>query len=440
MNERLRIVVGAGDFSGVAGVLAASFRRLGHAVTLALCAEDPHHANEAKFLYLGEDVWDVSWSRLSDYLRRGGPTPMRLSRRLTPPERLAWLLSRHDVFVFYHFSFWHDAAEIRRWGCGREFHLLQALGKRVIAVHSGPDVRHHLAIDQHNRHLGNNARPLAASNPRWATMPLSYYLRNLRRAELHADLIFSQPNQAPLAIRPYDHLFIPLDTSAYRARIPGREVPVVLHAPSNRGTKGTEEIHAAIERLRSRGVRCEFRIVEGAPHDRLRRELEDADVVIDQLHLPLHGKLGVEAMASGCALATCDRTDLEPWPPRRPIWHVEPSVLDERLERLLTDRPLRLRLASAARRYVDRYHRADDVTARMIGRLAGGRPQRMHVPEFFARTFRLPRDERLSQPILDLTSRVVRKWGLPAGVDAKELVRRGLMGDVRRDYEKPTRR
>ncbi len=432
MNERLRIVVGSRDFSGVAGVLAGGFRRLGHAVTVALCAEDRHHAAEADHLDVGDDVWEVSWGGLSDYLIRGGPTPARQSRRLTPPERLAWLFTRHDVFVFYHASYWHDTAGIRRWGCGREFPLLKALGKRVIAVHSGPDVRHHLAIDQQNRVLGNKAWPLAASNPRWARMPLSYYVKNLRRAELYADLIFSQPNQASLAIRPYDHLFIPIDASAYRTRIPGREIPVILHAPSNRRTKGTEEIQAAVDRLRSRGVRCEFRMIEGAPHDRLRRELDDADVVIDQLHLPLHGKLGVEAMASGCALATCDRADVEPWPVRRPIWHVEPSGLDERLTRLLTDRALRVRLASAGRQYVERYHQADDVAARMLARLAGARPQRVHAPEFFARSYRLPPGTRLSQSILAMTSRVVDKWGLPPGVVPRNLVRRGLMADARK--------
>jgi Glycosyl transferases group 1 len=431
VNESLRIVVGACDIAGVAGAYSEGFRRLGHRVTLALCDPDPYHAAPGH-LDLSEDVMRVRWPALAAYLLRGGSTPTRFADQLSSTERTAWLLSRHDVFLFYHASFWPDDPSLTRlWGCGREFRLLKALGKRIVTVHSGPDVRHHSAFDQENALLENGAPPLAAGEPRWATVPLSYCLRNIRRAERYADLVFSQPNQASLALRPYEHLFVPIDLRRYRARVPGRVVPVVLHAPSRRGVKGSSEIIAAIERLARRGVRFQFRMIEHAPHDRLRRELEDADVVIDQIHLPLHGKLGVEAMASGCALATCDRVDLEPWPARRPVWHVEAADIDRRLKRLLTDRALRLRLAEAGRRYVERHHRAEDVAASVLARLAGRHVGRRHVPEFFAMSYRLPSGTRLPRPLLSLTARVVEDWGLPSDVDPGDLVRRGLMAPLR---------
>jgi glycosyltransferase involved in cell wall biosynthesis len=431
MSEPLRIAVGACDIAGVAGAYCEGFRRLGHRVTLALCDPDPHHA-APDHLDVAKDVMRVRWPALAAYLLRGGPTPARLTDELSSTERIAWLLSRHDLFLFYHASFWpDDPVPTRLWGCGREFRLLKALGKRIVTVHSGPDVRHHSAFDQENSLLGNCAPRLAVGEPRWATVPLSYCLSNIRRAERYADLVFSQPNQASLALRPYEHLFVPIDLRRYRARIPGRAIPVVLHAPSRRGVKGSPEIIAAVQRLARRGVRFEFRTIEHAPHDRLRRELEDADVVIDQVHLPLYGRLGVEAMASGCALATCDRVDLEPWPARRPVWHVEPADIDRRLERLLTDRALRLRLAEAGRRYVERHHGAEDVAAGALARLTGRRVGRRHMPEFFARSYRLPSGTRLPRPLLSLTARIVEEWGLPSDLDPGELVRRGLMAPLR---------
>jgi hypothetical protein len=35
-----------------------------------------------------------------------------------------------------------------------------------------------------------------------------------------------------LAVRPYMHGFAPINLSLYPCHIPGREVPVVVHAPS----------------------------------------------------------------------------------------------------------------------------------------------------------------------------------------------------------------
>src|SRR6185503_18207923 len=110
----------------------------------------------------------------------------------------------------------------------------------------------------------------------------------------------------------YMHFYAPINLSRVRAKVPGREVPVVLHAPSRRDIKGTAEVMRALDELEREGVRFERRFLEGRPNPEVLREVADDDVVIDQLHLPLHGRFGVEAMAAGCALATCNRADWEP--------------------------------------------------------------------------------------------------------------------------------
>ena len=250
-------------------------------------------------------------------------------------------------------------------------------------------------------------------------------LRNLRRAELHADVVLSQPNQSGLALRPYTHLFAPLDLSRFAPRIPGREVPRVVHAPSDTAIKGTPLVLEALDRLRDEGVRFELELLHGVSNERVLAELREADVVVDQLHLPLHGRLGVEAMASGCALATCDDARWEPYPARRPIQHVDPDNVVGALRELLTDRGLRVRLASAGLDHVRRHHDHRAVAAGIVDSLRGDAPIH-HRPEFFARHYRLPEGQRLSRRARALNRRVARRYGLPPSVTLSALEQRGL--------------
>ena len=133
------------------------------------------------------------------------------------------------------------------------------------------------------------------------------------------------------------HSLIPLNLSEFRHNIPGRKKPVVVHAPSSAAIKGTSLILKALDKLSNEGVEFELRLLRVSHTRRVVKELANADVAIDQLHLRLHGMFSLEAMASGCAVATCNREGYEPLPRNRPIWHIEPSNLHGQLKRLLTD-------------------------------------------------------------------------------------------------------
>lgn len=429
----LRVLIGTFGLGGYAQDLAAGFRRLGHRATVALSLPSFWEGLRPGDIDVSKDLRAVSWPRLAARLREGrASAPDRFSDCRTPTQRVEWLITHHDLFVFVHASLWHDhPSHPGRAGAGREYRLLKGLGKRVVSVMSGPDVRHPSAYDQQSALLGHRATPMAELMPSWRRSPLGYRMRNLRRAEMYADAILSSPNQSGLAVRPYHHLNAPLDLSRYTFRVPGHDVPVVLHAPSDEGIKGTTRVVAALQRLQKEGVVFKLRYLENVSNRVLRRELPGADVLIDQLHFPLHGKLGLEAMATGCVLATCDRPDFEPYPARRPIWHIEPAGLEDRLRLLLTDRSLRMRLAAEGRRYVVRHHRHVDV-ARGILKLLRGEPYSfLHRPEFFARHYRLPRGKRVPFDLLRLTRRIVERFGLPKGVAADDLVARGLMSPVR---------
>jgi hypothetical protein len=420
----MRFLVGTFESAGMTSDVADGLSRLGHPATTAMTNVFASFAHCRYHFDLSRDVRAVDWTRLARTLERNAPPP-RIGPRSTPFERLHWILAEHDVFVFVHTSLRPDRqGRTSNRGAGREYPLLKRLGKKIVSMFVGPEVRHWSAYDQELRRLGGPGVSLGRMERNWQRVPLERQLLNLRRAELYADVIVSQPNQSGLALRPYTHFFAPINLSTVRAEIPRRQVPVVLHAPSDSNTKGTAEVMRALDALEREGVRFERRLVQGRPNPEVLHEIAGADVVIDQLHLPLHGRLGVEAMASGCALATCDRADWEPIPAERPIWHIDVANLKAQLRRLLSDRALRVELARAGRRYVERHHGHVEVARRIVGALE--RPVLDHHPRFFAHHYRLPRGVRIAQELRRLTAQVVRRHGAPDGVTLDDLRERGL--------------
>jgi Glycosyl transferases group 1 len=327
-----------------------------------------------------------------------------------------------------------------RWNS--ELSLLKLLGKRIVYVFMGDDVRHPFSYQQEAAPFYSEEEAAFILPPdlceRLERIPIASLLRNLRIAELYSDLILSVPCNSGLAVRPYDHLFVPLDLSKYHSQIPGRDIPVVLHAPSNTGAKGTDFLLPVLDRLKFEGVLFELRHIHKAPHEQVVAELMNADVLVDQLFLPLHGKLTVEAMASGCAVATSNREDYEPFPPNRPLWHVYPGNLYHQLKRLLTDKDLRLRLAHKGRLYVDTYHDHVKVAQRITHRLGiDGAEQYDHYPKFYAEWFQLPEGVVLPNDLKRMTARIAQRWGLPEGVDYQDMIRRGLMSADGLERSKP---
>ncbi|MFK4729869.1 hypothetical protein ROT00_09300 [Agromyces mediolanus] len=77
-----------------------------------------------------------------------------------------------------------------------------------------------------------------------------------------------------------------------------RARPVVVHAPSNAGLKGSELIAPVLERLHGEGV-VEYRPVSGVPSAAMPEIYGAADIVLDQFSLGIYGVAACEAMAAG---------------------------------------------------------------------------------------------------------------------------------------------
>lgn len=386
-DRPLRILIGTKEIGGQIPDYAAGFRALGHHVTTVV--------RERNRLF-PELTYDVELGAGDE-----SATVMRL-------------MQEHDVFVFqYGYTLLPGHLDLP---------MLRAAGKAIIAVCNGDDIRHATAYEQ------EFGVAVASMGDEYVHDPLVRPMQTLRVLERFASLIVSVPNQSGLALRPYMHFAYAMDMSLYTENIPGRDVPVVVHAPSSRSVKGTAQILASLDRLAARGVAFELRLIENQPNAVVRDTLRDADVAIDQLFVT-YGKFAAEALASGCVVANCAYPDIEPFAGLRPQHTLRVDSLDADLERLLTDADLRRSLAGQGRAHVERYHDRKEVCARMLRALSAsieGTLRYDYYPSFAAASYALPPRTELPQHQRVLATEIIAAHGLPDSVTLESVVRKGL--------------
>ncbi|SCL32180.1 Glycosyltransferase involved in cell wall bisynthesis [Micromonospora pallida] len=135
-----------------------------------------------------------------------------------------------------------------------------------------------------------------------------------------------------------------------------RRRPVVLHAPSKRWTKGTEQILPVLTSLHDEGV-IDLRLAEKMPWTELRDLVRSADVVLDQFALGSYGTFAVEAMAAGrpvLAYLHDEVVTLMDEPP--PIVNATPQTLRDELTALVADPRRAARIGAESVEYAREYH------------------------------------------------------------------------------------
>lgn len=418
MSKRQRILVGTVEIGRHLFDLSDGFRQLGHQVNSIVGWRNPAQPDLTYDLTTALPFQPPPDNLQNPFARYG----RALGNRTYKWGRLARLLTAYDVYVFQFGGSLLPG--------NRDFPVLKRLGKKVISIFFGDDIRHWSAAEPVWRSFGLQLAPYYRAVEKANGSYLSEKLRTLRMAENYADAIFSNPLQSELAVRPYMHFYIAANLSLYKCHIPRRDVPVVVHAPSFRGVKGTEEILAACEKLKAEGVAFELRLLENRTNSEVIQQLTEADVVVDQLNLANYGMLGLEGMATGCAVAGGQHYGFIPLPPDRPLWHIDSNNVYTQLKQLLTDKNLRIQLAEAGRPFIEKHHNQKEVARRILQSIEPAENVKPdYHPGFFARDYQLPAGETIPDDLKNLTARIIRKWGLPEGVSPKEMVERGLLSE-----------
>jgi hypothetical protein len=165
--------------------------------------------------------------------------------------------------------------------------------------------------------------------------------------------------------------------SQYRLhREPGELI--VYHAVGNfdlrsvggRNLKGTGAVVAAIERLRSEGVKVRLEFVKDMPNREVRFIQAQADVIVDQLNYGRYGATAREAMMLGKP-TICNINRNEPRPEARlrsieecPLIFADEESIYPVLKGLLGDADRRRQIGAASRAFAVKWHSAEACAAR----------------------------------------------------------------------------
>jgi glycosyltransferase involved in cell wall biosynthesis len=182
----------------------------------------------------------------------------------------------------------------------RDLALLKKAGKGIVVTFQGDDARQG---DVAQRLLGVDL--VAETDPNYYT-PESDTAKRMLIATFarFADRIYTL-NPDLLHILPEGTQFLPYAQIDLDEWVPSshretaRDVPLVVHAPTHRGVKGTRFILDAVERIKAEGVPLDFAVVEGLSQNHAKRLYEQADLFVDQLLLGWYGAVAVELMALG---------------------------------------------------------------------------------------------------------------------------------------------
>ncbi len=360
-ERQMKIFMGMCNIASLMHDYASGFRALGHEV---FCVSEEDIAIRKADLDL--NIPRLIAARLSRLKHPTQEDQLRLRKHF---RELAWQKALEaDLCFFIWNTFEQDASDLP---------MLRKMGKKIVVRFCGSDVRDMEVDRQAALHCGTPYTDYGLDSAGF--LPRLHYLRMCER---HAHLLI---NGSYMSLRPVfgrgSLLFQP-ESSLCETR--QREHPVILHAPSNKATKGTGIWLQIFDALRSAGLQFGVKLVEGLPHEEMPREFASADIFCNSLFYG--GRAAWEALSAGCVvvegessknhveycrsqagenlrgLGVPDTPESQAWWWRAigfermfshtPVVHVSPENAAQKLAELILDHPRREKLAEQGPAYV----------------------------------------------------------------------------------------
>jgi glycosyltransferase involved in cell wall biosynthesis len=416
MTGSLRILHAARNPADQAGVAVRALRRLGHEAELWVYDENPFGFPVDRAIDIRSGDPAVFWRTFQEAIERFDVIHFHFGRSLFPDD-------------------WGGVPPL--W----DLPVYRILGKRVFATWHGSDcrlMRVHLERNPWSYFKYSDIRPDDDRTAKVLEVFRTYADRQFVTAPDYLDYV---PDAEVLGRL--------VDLADWPEQAPAqRDVPVVLHAPSRRGTKGTELLLPIVDRLRAEGLAFEFRLLEGVPHAEAKRAIADADVVVDNLITGDYELVSIEAMAlSRVAVANVAERSAAAFP-GSPVWSLDPDTAEARLRALIADPDLRRELAGRGRAHVARFHDAAVAAQRLVAayRAPTRAVERRTFPDWVSLAA-ARRIEQLDRALADARLRELdyrRRLGMPVEVpdvrSAKDRLPMGLRLLLRRWRARLTQR
>ena len=356
----MKILVGTSNIANNVFMLRDGFRQMGLKADAALIThQNPFYTSDAE--YIIKDLYDQAYAC---------QTIDQIKMVLCSPE---WKnLLDYDVYVFVCSSSLLPGNE--------DFEVLKSRNKMIICYNTGSDfrygpiakpfyleygVKHPLRLSEYITDQTDSRVDIGRQS--LYTDSLSRKLHNVRMAEYYADALFTLPCVSNLNVKPYMSLTVLGDPKYCEPLFPDREVPLILHCPSNPLFKHSVSIINTVLALWKEGLSFEFKMIQNVRNNHVIRSLKNADILLDQISVCCPALLALEGMASGCATLTCNEKDVTVTPtcdiPAINITHLN---LKERLKEIILDHKSRYQIARDARDYILQGYHTPIVVAQNI--------------------------------------------------------------------------
>lgn len=320
-------------------------------------------------------------------------------------------------------------------GKPKEFRVMRKLGKKLIFVFHGSDVRPAYlngAIWRGKSIELGNLRKL-----------VRYQKKVVKRAEKYASLIVCWSGITHFfskTVHLHEHLGFPLSSwhdlvnpvEPSKPNLNRTESVRVLHAPSSPAAKGTPEIESVLASLQTSEALLEYERISGLPNSSVLEKIKGADFVIDQLYADTAGGVfAAEASLLGKAVVVgvLDKNWLTEFlgSSTPPTCLIDPMDLAMEVRTLATDPEYRQKRAEEARSFFSHLWNPENVARQYISvldnhenRSTGVDPRTIHQ----ARGGYAPRDQ-ISERLKEYLKRFgVKALGLGHNVKLEESVLR----------------
>lgn len=236
------------------------------------------------------------------------------------------IAKKYDVFHFHYKSIFKKGSDVMFW---------KTLGKKVFVHHHGSDIRGRGEYPVFEKYCAN----IFVSTP--------------DILEWSKDSVWI-PN-------PIDVEHFNVDSSLKKES----DEICIVHAPNNRTVKGTKYVIDAVEKLREKGYKISFELVENKSHDEVIYAFKKADIVVDQLLLGWYGMVSVEAMALGKPVCVFIDEKYDSYLSSDALVNTSKEKLVDNLIRLVEDEKLRKDFGRKGRSYVESVHDVKKITEKV---------------------------------------------------------------------------
>ncbi|MCE5337665.1 MAG: hypothetical protein LLF90_03150 [Methanomicrobiaceae archaeon] len=262
-------------------------------------------------------------------LQGPGITAFEIEQRLRHTGKFLNIIRDYDVLHFHYRTFLPMFLDVPLW---------RSLGKEVIVHFHGDDIRGHF---------------LKAKNPLLSLAKVYVSTPDLLDTVPFADWL---PNPVPKvsSIPELQHVF-------------KNEIPVLLHAPTDRVRKGTDIILQAVDIAQNDGCKFEFRLIENRPREEVLREIARSDIVIDQVGTGMYGMISIEAMMCRKPVICHIEDRFHGLCKDCPIYKVDPTSISvaSAIHNLLDNPEMLKDLGRRGEQYVHEVHSVENVVRRI---------------------------------------------------------------------------